>query len=93
MRSIIGRSELIWSTWLLLFLAYELTAKDVTGLAPWYSLSHTARWDEQTYPILRTLLFGFLIGLGVHIRYPVTLWRATLGGVLVAVVLNLIWTP
>lgn len=79
--------------WLVLFLLFELTAKDISGVAPWYSLSHVARWDEQTYPWLRTVLFGFLIGLGVHIRYPVTLWRAALGGVLVAVVLNFIWAP
>lgn len=79
--------------WLVLFLVFELTAKDITGIAPWYSLSHVARADEQTYPLLRTLLLGFLIGLGVHIRYPVTLWKATLGGVLVAFVLNIIWAP
>ena len=85
------RSEIVWGSWLLLFLVLELTAKDVFGLAPWLSLSSTARWNEQTYPWLRTVLFGFLIGLGVHIRYPVTLWRATLGGILVAVVLNFIW--
>lgn len=90
--SLLSRSELVWGLWILLFLALELTAKDVSGVAPWYSLSHTARWDEQTYPWLRTALFGFLIGLGVHIRYPVTLWRATLGGVVIATILNYVWT-
>lgn len=83
------RSDLVWSLWLGLFLLLELSA--VAGIVPWQTLSSTARWNEQTYPWLRTVLFGFLIGLGVHIRYPVTLWRATLGGILVAVVLNFIW--
>lgn len=85
----IGRSELVWSLWLLLFLALELTA--FFGLAPWSTLSRTSWLDEQRYPILKTLLFGFLIGLAVHIRFSTGLWRTTFGGMVIATVLNYLW--
>lgn len=85
-------SDIIWGVlWLGLFLALELTAKDITGLAPWNSLSETARFNEESYPWLRTVLLGFLIGLAVHIRYPVTLWEGVAGGVLCAIAINLLW--
>ena len=83
------RSDVVWAAWLLLFLALELTA--FFRLAPWDTLSSTAWLNEKLHPILRTVLFGFLIGLGVHIRYGTGLWRTTLGGLLVAVVLNFLW--
>lgn len=47
--------------------------------------------DEQSYPILKTALLGFLIGLGVHIRWETGLLRTTIGGTLIAVVLNYLW--
>lgn len=84
------RSEIVWAFWLLLFLAFELTAKDVLGWAPWYSLSRTAWMDEKAYPILKTILLGFLIGLGVHIRYQTGLLKSTLCGVLIALGVELL---
>lgn len=85
----IGRSEAVWGCWLLLFLALEVPA--ALGIAPWDTLSRTSWIDERLHPILKTVLFGFLIGLAVHIRFGTGLWRTTVGGTLIAVVLNFIW--
>jgi hypothetical protein len=82
-------SDAVWAGWLLLFLALELSA--FFGLAPWQTLSGTAWMNEKMYPILRTILFGFLIGLAVHIRFTTGLWRTTLGGIIIALVLNVLW--
>ena len=87
--SVGSRSDLVWSFWLLLFLGLELSA--FFGLAPWTTLSSTAWTNEKLHPILRTVLFGFLIGLAVHIRFGTGLWRTTMGGTLIAVVLNFVW--
>lgn len=83
------RSDWIWAAWVALFLALEIPA--AAGLVPWDTLSRTAYLNERLHPILKTVLFGFLIGLGVHIRYGTELWRTTLGGTLIAVVLNFLW--
>ena len=85
----LSRSDLVWALWILLFLGLEIPA--AAGIVPWDTLSRTSWLDERLYPILRTLLFGFLIGLAVHIRFATGLGRTTLGGVLVAVVLNYLW--
>jgi hypothetical protein len=87
--STLSRSDLVWAAWLLLFLGLELSA--FFHLAPWDTLSSTAWLNERLHPILKTLLFGFLIGLGVHIRYGTGLWRTTAGGLLIALVLNILW--
>ena len=79
-------SDLIWAAWFLLFLVFELTA--YFQVTPWDTLSSTAWLNEKQYPILRTILFGFLIGLAVHIRFQTGLWRTTLGGVLIALATN-----
>ena len=85
----LGRSELIWGFWLLLFLAFEIPA--ALHLVPWDTLSRTAWLDEQRFVILKTILFGFLIGLGVHIRFGTGIWKTTLGGVVIALILNYLW--
>lgn len=82
-------SDLIWAFWIALFLLFELGA--FFGFFPWDTLSSTAWLNEKLYPILRTVLFGFLIGLAVHIRFQTGLWRTTLGGTLIALVLNYLW--
>ena len=84
------RSDIVWAAWLLLFLVLELSA--FFNLAPWNTLSSTSWDNERLYPILKTILFGFLIGLAVHIRFSTGLWKTTLGGVLIALVLNYLWT-
>ena len=86
----LSRSDLVWGVWLLAFLALELTA--FAGVAPWSTLSSTAWLNEKAYPILRTILFGFLIGLAVHIRFETGLWRTTLGGMMIAVILTYLWS-
>lgn len=85
----LSRSDIVWAVWLILFLVLELAA--FFNLAPWHTLSETSWLNENEYPILRTVLFGFLIGLAVHIRFETGLWRTTLGGTLIAVVLNFLW--
>lgn len=85
----LARSDLVWALWLLLFLVLELGA--FFGVAPWRTLSETSWLNEREYPILKTLLLGFLIGLGVHIRWQTGLLRTTIGGMLIAVVLNFLW--
>jgi hypothetical protein len=85
----LATSDAIWAAWLALFLVLELSA--FFNLAPWNTLSSTAWLNEKSYPILKTILFGFLVGLAVHIRFQTGLWRTTLGGVVIAVVLNVLW--
>lgn len=82
-------SDAIWAGWLGLFLVLELTA--YFRFTPWDTLSSTAWLNEKEYPILRTVLFGFLIGLAVHIRFQTGLWRTTVGGTVIALVLNFLW--
>jgi hypothetical protein len=85
----LDRSDLVWAVWLLAFLALEIPG--YLGIAPWDTLSRTSWLDEGRYPILRTLLFGFLIGLAVHIRFATGLGKTTLGGIAIALVLNYLW--
>lgn len=84
----LATSDAIWACWLALFLALELSA--FYG-APWNTLSSTAWLNEKSYPILKTILFGFLVGLAVHIRFQTGLWKTSLGGTLIALVINLLW--
>jgi hypothetical protein len=86
----LATSDAIWAAWLALFLVLELSA--FFGLAPWNTLSSTSWANEKMYPILKTILFGFLVGLAVHIRFQTGLWRTTLGGTVIALVLNYLWT-
>lgn len=85
----LARSDLVWALWLLLFLALEVPA--AAGIVPWDTLSRTSWLDEKLYPILKTILFGFLIGLAVHIRFGTGLARSSLGGVVIALILNYLW--
>ena len=82
----LAASDAIWAAWLLLFLVLELSG--FFKVAPWTTLSSTAWANEKTYPILKTILFGFLIGLAVHIRFSTGLWKTTLGGTAIALVFN-----
>ena len=86
----LATSDAVWAAWLALFLVLELSA--FFGLAPWVTLSETSWLNEKQYPILKTVLFGFLIGLAVHIRFSTGLGRTTLGGTLIAIVLNYLWS-
>lgn len=86
----LSASDLVWGSWLLLFLLLELGG--FFRFFPWDTLSTTAWLNERSYPILKTVLFGFLIGLAVHIRFATGLWKTTLGGVVIALVLNYLWT-
>lgn len=61
------------------------------AVVPWDTLSRTSWLNERLHPILKTLLFGFLIGLAVHIRFSTGLWRTTLGGVVIALIFNYLW--
>jgi hypothetical protein len=83
-------SEAYWGVWIfVLFLVPEVLA--ALGLTPMYTLSHTSWIDQQNYPILRTIIFGFLMGLAVHIRFATKFGPAELGGILIAVTAQLCW--
>jgi hypothetical protein len=83
-------SQLYWGVWIfVLFLVPEILA--ATGAIPMYTLSTTSWMDQQTYPVLRTILFGFLVGLAVHIRFTTSLGKAELGGIGVALILHALW--
>jgi len=82
-------SDAVWSGWLVLFLVLELGG--YFSIFPWDTLSSTAWLNEKAHPILKTILFGFLVGLAVHIRFSTGLWKTTLGGVIIALIVNYLW--
>ena len=77
---------LIWGfRWLFIgFLGFELAAKDVTGLAPWPSLTATGRHAIGTYPIVGPLLFATIVFLTVHFIYDKPVWKSIAYGLVVA---------
>lgn len=87
----ITASDLVWSCWLSLFLVLELGG--FFGVFPWDTLSSTAWLNEKAHPFLRTILLGFLVGLAIHIRFQTGLWRTTLGGTVLALIINYLWLP
>jgi hypothetical protein len=82
------RSELFWSFWLVQFLVLEVIIGIVLGYI--YTLSATSGIEEARFPILRTLLLGFLLGLAVHIRWQTPLWRTEAISMLIATIIDLI---
>lgn len=85
----ITASDIVWSSWLLLFLVLELSG--FFRIVPWVTLSETAWLNEKAHPFLRTVLLGFLVGLAIHIRFQTGLWRTTLGGTVLALIVNYLW--
>ena len=82
--------DLYWAVWIfVLFLIPELLG--LLGVAPWPTLSSTAWHNQREYPILRSIIAGFLIGLAVHLRFQTPLWRAEAGGIGIAVLLHFAW--
>lgn len=79
-------SNEVWGSLLAVFLILEILG--LFAFTPWSTLSQTAWWNESTYPWLKTILLGFLIGLAVHIRFSTGLWKTTIGGIIIALVLN-----
>jgi hypothetical protein len=81
-------SYLIWGLrWLLIgFLGFELVAQDVTGLAPWMSLTATGRHAVRTYPIVGPLIFATVVFLTVHFLYDRPVWKSLAYGLIVAFV-------
>lgn len=81
-------SYLIWGfRWLLLgFLGFELAAQDVTGLAPWMSLTATGRHAVKTYPAVGPLIFATVVFLTVHFLYDKPVWKSIAYGLVVAFV-------
>lgn len=83
-------SYLIWGVrWLLLgFLLFELLAKDITGVAPWMSLTATGRHAVKTYPqfYVGPLIFATVVFLTVHFLYDRPVWKSMAFGLVVALV-------
>lgn len=73
----------VWVAWLVLFLLLELPGE--FRWTPWVTLSETSWHAEHTYPAVRILLDAFLVGLTLHIVFEITLWKAELYGLVVAV--------
>lgn len=69
----------IWVAWLALFLVIELAPIFWRG-CPWSTFSGTTQHAERSYPIVRALAFGFLLGLLIHLVYEVPMWTAMLFG-------------
>lgn len=89
-------SYAVWSGWLLAFLALELAGLYRVG--PWVTLSETSWHAQATYRWLIIPLFGFILGLSLHIGLRlsgthVALWRAALFGMIVAAALQLLVSP
>ena len=76
-------SYAVWAGWLAAFLILELSG--LWRWVPWVTLSETSWHLEEAYPVLYTLLGGFLLGLNVHIVFHIPFWRAMLFGLIVAV--------
>lgn len=66
---------LVYGIWIFgIFLTLELLG--LFGAAPWGTLTGTARHAEAHWRILDVVIFGFLIGLAVHIRFKASLGLA-----------------
>ena len=84
-------SDAYWAFWIfVLFLGPELAA--TFHWIPMYTLSETSWVNEKLYRWLPDLLFGFLIGLAVHIRFKTPLGHAEAGGLIIALVAHYCWS-
>jgi len=82
------RSEVLWSFWLALFLVFEVGIAIILSYI--FTLSKTSGIEEARFPILRTLLLGFLLGLAVHIRWQTPLWRTEAVAMVIAAIIDII---
>lgn len=83
-------SEIYWGIWIFaLFLLPEVLAH--FGILPMMTLSRTS-WDEEgRFPIVRTILFGFLIGLCIHIVFRTNLITTEVGALAFAFLTHWAW--
>ena len=82
------QSDGYWAFWIFLaFLVPELLA--VFHVIPLDTFSKTTQLNEKLRPWLRPLIFGFLVGLVAHLVYGTKLWKAELGGALIALAMHL----
>lgn len=86
----LGTSEIYWSIWIFLgFLLPEILAG--LHILPMMTLSRTS-WDEEArFPIMRVILFGFLIGLCIHIVFRTSLWKTELAALAATFLIHLGW--
>lgn len=71
-------SYAVWATLIfVVFLVFELMPVFWSG-CPWSTLSGTAQHAERTYPWLRVIVFGFLLGLLIHISFEIKMAPALL---------------
>jgi hypothetical protein len=83
-------SNVYWGLWIgVMFLVPEVLA--ALHVIPMYTLSRTSWHDQEAYPVLRTLIAGFLMGLAVHIRFATPLGTSVLGGMVIALAMHLCW--
>lgn len=69
----------VWGLWFVAFLVIELLG--AFKAVPWPTLSSTSWHAETTYVWLKLALFGFLLGLLLHIVFHVEFWAAMAFGI------------
>ena len=82
-------SYVVWVAWLVLFLVLELTPYVWAG-CPWTRLSDTSWHAERSYPVVRAIMLGFLVGLCIHIVYRVPMLQAQVFGLAFSLLTHLV---
>lgn len=83
-------SEIYWSLWIALgFLVPEVLAG--LHLIPMMTLSRTSWFEESRWEVMRTILFGFLIGLCIHIVFRTGLWKTEAASLAFAFLAHAAW--
>lgn len=83
-------SLIYWGIWVFgMFLIPEILGLE--RIAPWVTFSETDWWLQKTVPLVASGVFGFGIGLIVHLRYGTPFARAEIGGLLIAVIVHVFW--
>jgi hypothetical protein len=74
-----------------IFLVFELSGAFIKR-APWRTASETV-WDlEDDHPWRASAIFGFLVGLALHMKQRLSFGRAETGGVFMAWIARLLWS-
>lgn len=68
-------SYVIWAVWIFVgFGTLEATARDLTGIAPWFTLSETVKTLIRDHPWFGLIFIYFLLTLGIHLLFPQNKW-------------------
>jgi hypothetical protein len=82
--SYLPQSDGYWAFWIAVaFLIPELLA--VFHVIPLDTFSKTTQLNEKLHPFLKPIVFGFGVGLVVHLVYGTNFFKAMAGGAFAAV--------